>query len=242
MSSSRYSKTIHTNTAPRSNANVKMYCAVCHAAGKSEAVYTSHFIRETRDPNSRVTCVTLLSQECRFCFKKGHTVKYCPALAEKNKKPAEPLARKEQPKKAQKTSGNEMLIPKNRFACLNEPENDAIEDKDEFPELPPRLCRRETNDTYATNAIPISANPMPMMPPRMVRIETTDINANLPEIAYPKGDFRGRDYSAALAKPVVVAKQEQVIAPPMPIPRGTGFRGKMCSWADDSSSDEEDNE
>ena len=56
------------------------YCKVCHDAGKSESEYRSHFIRETRDPNSKILCPTLLAMECRHCFKKGHTVKYCPTI------------------------------------------------------------------------------------------------------------------------------------------------------------------
>ncbi len=62
----------------------KMYCKVCHDSGKSEAVYTSHFIRESVDPNSKVLCPTLLALECRFCFCKGHTVKYCSVLKRRN--------------------------------------------------------------------------------------------------------------------------------------------------------------
>jgi hypothetical protein len=62
----------------------KKYCKVCHDAGKSETEYTSHFIRENRDPCSKVVCPTLLSLECRYCSKKGHTVKYCKIL-EKDK-------------------------------------------------------------------------------------------------------------------------------------------------------------
>lgn len=62
----------------------KMYCKVCHDSGKSEAVYTSHFIRESVDPNSKVLCPTLLALECRFCFCKGHTVKYCSILKKRN--------------------------------------------------------------------------------------------------------------------------------------------------------------
>lgn len=67
-----------------SSAAVKKYCKVCHDAGKSEKEYTSHFIRENRDPLSKVVCPTLLSLECRYCSRKGHTVKYCKIL-EKDK-------------------------------------------------------------------------------------------------------------------------------------------------------------
>jgi hypothetical protein len=73
--------------APKNSSSVavKKYCKVCHDAGKSETEYTSHFIRETRDPQSKVVCPTLLSLECRYCSRKGHTVKYCKFL-EKDKR------------------------------------------------------------------------------------------------------------------------------------------------------------
>jgi len=67
-----------------STTSLKKYCKVCHDAGKTETEYTSHFIRADRDPCSKVVCPTLLSLECRYCSKKGHTVKYCKIL-EKDK-------------------------------------------------------------------------------------------------------------------------------------------------------------
>jgi len=59
---------------------VVMFCNFCKNSGKTEAEYTSHFLRESKDPNSRVTCPALRSMECRFCFKKGHTVSKCKKL------------------------------------------------------------------------------------------------------------------------------------------------------------------
>jgi hypothetical protein len=59
---------------------IKKFCKVCQDAGKPESEYTSHNVRETKDPNSRILCPTLLALECRNCFKKGHTVKYCSLL------------------------------------------------------------------------------------------------------------------------------------------------------------------
>lgn len=69
-----------------SSVPVQKYCKVCHDAGKTEQEYRSHFTRETRDPHSKIVCPTLLSIECRYCFKKGHTVKYCVSLKNKDKK------------------------------------------------------------------------------------------------------------------------------------------------------------
>ena len=70
------------NTNANNNANSrKPFCKVCADAGKSD---TAHFPRKTPDPNSEVVCPTLKALECRYCFKNGHTVKYCPVLKERN--------------------------------------------------------------------------------------------------------------------------------------------------------------
>ena len=58
----------------------KKFCKVCQDAGKPESEYTSHNVRESKDPKSQTLCPTLLAQECRHCFRKGHTVKYCSIL------------------------------------------------------------------------------------------------------------------------------------------------------------------
>lgn len=58
----------------------KPYCKVCHDAGKSE--YTNHWVK---DLNGKTTCPTLLNTECRYCFKRGHTAKFCSVLAKNNK-------------------------------------------------------------------------------------------------------------------------------------------------------------
>ena len=64
---------------------VKPFCKVCHDAGKPESEYTSHFVRSDTGPNSKVICPTLLAQECRYCCKIGHTVKFCPVLVDQKK-------------------------------------------------------------------------------------------------------------------------------------------------------------
>lgn len=66
----------------------KMFCKICLDSGKPESEYSSHFIRENKNPNSKIVCPTLLSLECKYCFKKGHTVKYCNTLLKKTKENA----------------------------------------------------------------------------------------------------------------------------------------------------------
>ena len=57
--------------------SVKPFCKVCYDAGKSEELYSNHFIRATSDPQSKVVCPTLLNQRCLQCGTKGHTRNYC---------------------------------------------------------------------------------------------------------------------------------------------------------------------
>jgi|LakMenE18May11ns_1017448.scaffolds.fasta_scaffold9867302_2 hypothetical protein len=66
----------------------KPFCKVCHDAGKTEAEYTSHFVRSLPDfnGNTKVTCPILAATECRYCYNLGHTTKFCPILEENNKR------------------------------------------------------------------------------------------------------------------------------------------------------------
>ena len=59
------------------------FCSVCRDAGKTESEYTSHYVRESRDPTSKVVCPTLLALKCPTCNKHGHTRKYCPLTKSK---------------------------------------------------------------------------------------------------------------------------------------------------------------
>jgi len=62
----------------------KPYCKVCHDSGKSEAEYTSHFVKSEPGPKGVVVCPVLLASICNYCKQKGHTLKHCKEL-EKNK-------------------------------------------------------------------------------------------------------------------------------------------------------------
>jgi hypothetical protein len=83
---------------------VKPFCKVCHDAGKPESEYTNHFVRSSPEPNSVVVCPTLLALECRYCFQHGHTVKFCPIIADQKK--AEDKALKQSTRKDRKDVAN----------------------------------------------------------------------------------------------------------------------------------------
>jgi len=106
----------------------KTCCKVCQDAGKSEKEYSSHYVK---DLNGNVTCPTLLNQECRFCYKKGHTTSHCTIL--KKQKDSEENSRKlpvSQPKK--KVSAPKKL---NVFAYLEMNSDESDDEVENFPEL-----------------------------------------------------------------------------------------------------------
>lgn len=112
------------------NASKKPFCKVCHDAGKAESVYTSHCVKtyNIKTGKTDTTCPTLLALECRYCYKSGHTVKFCPVL-EQNKKMdverARDRAREQYHAKAQQQQqAPAQQRPKNAFAAFAEEQED----------------------------------------------------------------------------------------------------------------------
>ena len=74
-------KTRQETTQPTvTRVKTKMFCKVCKDAGKKEADYTSHWVRDAPGPKGKVVCPTLLSTQCKYCKKYGHIIKFCPKL------------------------------------------------------------------------------------------------------------------------------------------------------------------
>ena len=63
------------------NMKTMTFCKVCKDSGKPESMYTSHYVKDQSGPNGVVVCPTLLSQQCGYCHKLGHTPTHCPILA-----------------------------------------------------------------------------------------------------------------------------------------------------------------
>ena len=85
----------------------KPFCKWCFDAGKSEREYTSHYIKDSRGPNGRVICPTLLAHECRFCHETGHTKRHCHKLHQVNR-------RKQQEEKTRRRNAS-FLAAENRL-------------------------------------------------------------------------------------------------------------------------------
>lgn len=107
------------------NASRKPFCKVCFDAGKMESEYTSHNVKKYNVMTAKMDtiCPTLNATECRYCYKLGHTAKFCPVLEDrKNNETAREAARQReirnnaQNRPAEKV--NESKKPTNVFAAL----------------------------------------------------------------------------------------------------------------------------
>jgi len=123
----------------------KPCCKVCQDAGKPENVYLTHYVK---DLNGNVTCPTLLSQECRYCHKKGHTTSHCSAL--KKQKEFEENSRKPPLYPVKK----EAVAPKkaNVFAYLDMSSDDESDkEQEQFPQL---VAAKSKDPFEKTKSIP----------------------------------------------------------------------------------------
>lgn len=198
------------------NAPVQKYCKVCHDAGKSEAEYRSHFTRESRDPNSKVTCPTLLALECRYCYKNGHTVKYCPTLKdnEKQRKREEASERRTEAARKAEVKPKGKSTNNNVFACLDSDSEEEVVVQKPVKEEFPVLCA-----------------------PALSCVESVSVNyaAALAKPAAPKAPEVKVVAVPAPAPKVVEAKSA-------PWASGIPKASTMKSWADWSDSEDEDEE
>lgn len=201
------------------SAPIQKYCKVCHDAGKSEAEYRSHFTRETRDPSSNVTCPTLLELECRYCYKNGHTVKYCPTLKdnEKQRKREEASNRPNESEKKAEVKPKGKSTNNNVFACLDSDSEEEV------------VVQKAVKEEYTV-----------LCAPSLTRKQSVSVNyaAALAKPAAPKTP-EVKVIVAAPTIPKIKAKPEAKVAP---WASGVPKASTMKSWAHWSDSEDEDEE
>ena len=114
----------------------KPYCKICNDAGKSESEYNSHWVK---DLNGKTTCPVLLNTECRYCFKLGHTAKFCDLLTKKNKKMEQKIEAKKPAIKEEKNVRKSYTTGTNVFSSLYNDDSDIEEEVSniitEYPSL-----------------------------------------------------------------------------------------------------------
>ena len=125
----------------KSTTTMKPFCKVCYDTGKSESQYTSHFVKDIPGPKGVVVCPTLLSLECRYCKKIGHTVSRCPLVHEKRK------MQRKKPYVVQKKEKNTVPAVSNIFHALDMDDEKSEEENAE--EEAPVILTRNPN-SYAS--------------------------------------------------------------------------------------------
>ena len=138
-------------SAIKLNSNIpkKPFCKVCQDAGKPESEYTSHYVRSLPDQNgnTKVTCPTLNNTECRYCYKLGHTTKFCPVITENSKR-----YKRDDIKKQEKPIEKAPQKKKNTSFDLLSIDSDNEEEEEDFPvvniaknDFPPLICSKKTS-------------------------------------------------------------------------------------------------
>lgn len=235
----------------------KPFCKVCQDAGKPESDYTSHWVKSLPDRTgkSSITCPTLLSNECRYCFKLGHTAKFCPVL-EKNKKDKERAERKitykvEEPQK--KTEKKKSIF--NGFAAF-QVDSDSEEEEnvkvstlpnivvEEFPALGTPVkqhvavhlpsVKQEVKIGWA-NAV---AKPKPKMEEESPRLPQTK---KAPETTQVQFKLRASEMNWADLSDSDSDEDIEGMVAPTPVLRGPPMPTTMMpGWSNNLSADDDD--
>lgn len=122
------------------------FCKVCKDSDKSEAMYTSHWVK---DKQGKVCCPTLLSQQCRYCNNHGHTIKFCKIAAQDNMKVV--IVKVPEVKLVNKPQNS--LMSNNRWSALAEAaqaQAPAQAEAEEYPSLSPNVTLRPHQKHFAT--------------------------------------------------------------------------------------------
>jgi len=194
----------------------KPYCKVCQDAGKPESEYTSHWVK---DLSGKTTCPTLLSTECRYCFKLGHTAKFCNVLA-KNNKEKDRAERKLQAMITEKPKPVVQKKPQNGFAALCE-DSDSEEEVIIVIEYPSLLKKNEVEVPKVKPEVNTGWAAIAAKPAQVKKVV---------EHTKPTGLVLLSDY----------IKPEKVIEKPKVAPWAVSKQVVKKSWVDESDSEDDD--
>ena len=143
------------------------FCKICCDAGKPEAVYTGHWVK---DLSGSVTCPTLLATECPKCFQTGHTARYC----------------QEKPKPKPATTA---VITVTKHSVVVEPKKEVSFQTADFPSLAPSKTQAVKTGWAAAIAKP-KATQQKKEDEFIAQLEERSLRKQLPQSAfrveYPK--------------------------------------------------------
>jgi len=106
------------------------FCSHCKSIGKTSAEYSSHYVRKTPDPNSRLTCPELLKNICKNCPSPNHTWNRCPLKEEprmKEKPASKTPSNRVEPNRVELNRAPKPVPTKNRCRGLEEEEHQMFD-------------------------------------------------------------------------------------------------------------------
>ena len=226
----------------KSQTSKKQHCSVCYDAKKPESVYSTHWVKDT---TGRVCCPTLLSQECRFCHKKGHTVKHCAVLKEENSNQKKIIKNKNvQPQvytKKEKENKNSSMYS---VLCESDEEDNTqkqttsallsgvliikISTNEEYPALSSCYIKIKSKQEEKGNNEESYASKL-LKEPEVKKRESDEIKITMRTMTYSKMTTVPKQCESPKNLPVAMPSFNMKIK-------------KYTSWADASSSDEGEDE
>ena len=212
VSNNSFSK--RTGSSLNQSQKVKPFCKVCYDSGKSESMYNNHFVRESRDVNSRVVCPTLLAISCRFCGGRGHTVSKCKKAATMQNAPVKA------PVNYQQKNSRIMavhMVKKNLSGAFDALSDDSDDDD-------------ATVTTDVSTVFPMLGSCAPCTPPRPAGDSYASILMRAPVKKCPDVSIYDCDTSVSTENTLVTAVVKLTIAQRLRM-------GEL--WSDISDSDEE---
>ncbi len=210
----------------------KPFCKVCQDAGKPESEYTSHWVRSLPDRSGKttVTCPTLLSTECRYCYKLGHTAKFCPVIEQNNKD----KARSERKAQAEASKPSAKVAPKKPVSVFAALAEDSDSDNEEV-----RVRITDVVEEFPTlGAKKTIAVTLPRAEPEVKMGWAA-------ALAKPKEDNYARELEARSIKkalPQAAYKPEPIAVKTFDLLRNPENELYTRNWADWTDSDSDDDE
>ena len=230
------------------NGGKKPFCKVCFDAKKPQSVYESHWVK---DREGKVTCVTLLEQECRYCYQSGHTVKFCPAVAANNaqKEKAENRMRRQQESEERHrrqeqanaaAAAKAKMTARGGYASLNldddsddetpqnhqNHQNKKTQKREEFPALGAPSQRVTTSAMNFASAI--QKDPILVEKERIIEERERKLNAGFTVLS------KNNDGTVKKEEPKMPSSMPATVEPTYCYSR------KIKSWVDTDSEDEDD--
>ena len=212
----------NTNSKKLNTPAYKTFCKVCQDSGKSISEYTNHNVR---DRSGNTVCPTLNAQECRNCYKKGHTLKYCSLL---KAAPVQPVKKAyQEPVKAKAPSR-----PKNVFMVFDESDSESEKEEEKKP------VKQEKTEFPTLTAVNAQA---PVQKKPVLNYGTIIEQVNDPEFALALAEAKAKSKALAQAKAEELALAEAEAKARDARIKATA--GKKICWAtaeSDSEGDEDE--